>query len=160
MSRVTLTVGPRSYTVNCADGEEDHIARLAAMIDEKYALLGTARTPQESQNIFFAALFLADELAEARRTTSKSTQNVEHAKERSNGKAEAMQTEIETLTRSQARARDEIAGLKAELAKMREASRHQHDLFGDAGGEDEIAETLEKLASRAEKIAKQIEAPA
>jgi cell division protein ZapA len=160
MSQVTLTVGPRSYTVNCADGEEDHIARLAAMIDEKYALLGAARTPQESQNIFFAALFLADELAEARRTAAKSGETVAHEKERSNGKTEAMRTEIETLTKAEARAREEIAKLKSELANMREKSRHQHDLFGDAGGEDEIAETLEKLASRAEKIAAQIESRA
>lgn len=160
MSQVTLNVGPRSYTVNCADGEEDHIAQLAAMIDEKYALLGAARTPQESQNIFFAALFLADELAEARKTASRSSEHVEHEKERSNGKVEALHTKIDTLTKAEARARDEIAELKAELAKMREASRHQHDLFGDAGGEDEIAETLEKLASRAEKIAEQIAAPA
>lgn len=160
MSQVTLTVGPRSYTVNCADGEEDHIRRLAAMIDEKYALLGAARTPQESQNMLFAALFLADELAEARRAAGAPDEDSEHARQRETGKTEAMRLEIETLTKAETRSREEIAKLKAELAKLREASRHQHDLFGNADDGNEIAEALEKLASRAEKIAEQLEAPA
>jgi cell division protein ZapA len=67
MSTVTLSIGPKSYPVACADGEEAHIRALGAMIDEKYAQLGAARAPLEAHNLVFAALFLADELAEARK---------------------------------------------------------------------------------------------
>jgi len=67
MSTVTLTIGPKSYAIACADGEEAHIEALGAMIAEKYAQLGSARAPLEAQNLLFAALFLADELAEARK---------------------------------------------------------------------------------------------
>ena len=67
MSTVTLNIGPKTYTVACADGEEAHIEALGAMIAEKYALLGASRAPLEAHNLLFAALFLADELAEARK---------------------------------------------------------------------------------------------
>ena len=42
MSTVTLSIGPKSYTVACADGQEAHIKALGAMIAEKYAQLGSA----------------------------------------------------------------------------------------------------------------------
>ena len=48
MSDVTLAVGGRNYTVACADGQEEHVQRLA-------------------KNLLFAALLLADELDEAKK---------------------------------------------------------------------------------------------
>ncbi len=157
MSQVSLKIGPKSYTVNCADGEEQHIEKLAAMIDEKYAQLGAARAPQEAQNMLFAALFLADELAEARKIAKRSTENVEHEKERSGGKTVQLQSEIETLTKAEARARQEVEELKEQLAEMREAERHQHDLFGEAADAGDIADKLEALANRAEAAATALE---
>lgn len=67
MSMITLTIGPKNYTIACADGEEAHITALGAIIAEKYARLVGSRAAQETQNLLFAALFLADELAEARK---------------------------------------------------------------------------------------------
>lgn len=55
MSNVALWVGGRSYTVNCAAGEEDHIAELSAM---------GAPGQNETRNLLFAALLLADEVFE------------------------------------------------------------------------------------------------
>lgn len=63
MSNVALVVGGRSYTVNCAAGEEDHIAELGAMIDAKLAAMG-AVGQNETRNLLFAALLLADEVYE------------------------------------------------------------------------------------------------
>lgn len=157
MSQVKLTIGPRSYTVNCADGEEDHITSLGKMIDEKYAQLGAARAPQETQNMLFAALFLADELSEARKVAKKSTENVEHEKAKSGGKKAELKAEIETLTKAEARAREEVTQLKKELAEMREAASHQHDLFGGSDAEEDLIETLEALAARAEETASALE---
>lgn len=67
MSEVTLRVGGRPYTVSCADGEEDHVRHVAAIVDGKLAALGGNRVPGDAKNLLFAALFLADELDEARR---------------------------------------------------------------------------------------------
>lgn len=65
MSNVALWVGGRSYTVNCAAGEEDHIAELGAMIDAKLSAMG-APGQNETRNLLFAALLLADEVFEMR----------------------------------------------------------------------------------------------
>ena len=158
MSEITITVGPRSYPFVCGDGEEEHIRKLAAMIDEKYQQLGNARGPQEAQNMLFAALFLADELAEMRKLADRSSLNVEREETRSEGKKDELRAQIETLTKAEARARDEVVSLKQELALMREAASHQHDLFGAPSVSDEMIERLEALAARAEETATALEA--
>lgn len=63
VSNVALVVGGRSYTVNCAAGEEDHITELGAMIDAKLTAMGTVGQ-NETRNLLFAALLLADEVYE------------------------------------------------------------------------------------------------
>lgn len=70
MSDVALSVGGRSYTVACADGQEDHVRQLAGVIDAKLGDLGANRSSQEAKNLLFAALLLADELHDARRDSS------------------------------------------------------------------------------------------
>ncbi|MDC8753139.1 cell division protein ZapA [Erythrobacter sp. sf7] len=143
MSTVTLTIGPKSYPVACADGEEAHIEALGAMIAEKYALLGAARAPLEAQNLLFAALFLADELAEARKGKPGK------AKTSPEGSAEA-----DCL-------RAEIARLEAELVAARQAPppppTPQADLFGGAAPSAALAERLEALAEQAEATAAALE---
>ena len=67
MSDVALEVGGRKYTVACADGQEAHVQRLAAVIDAKLGDMGANLSTQEAKNLLFAALLLADELDEAKR---------------------------------------------------------------------------------------------
>jgi len=69
MSNVALTVGGRSYTVNCAAGEEEHIAELGQMIDGKLIAMGAAGQ-NETRNLLFAALLLADEVYELKSSGS------------------------------------------------------------------------------------------
>ena len=68
MSQITLTVGGRPFPVTCADGEEDHVRRLAAVVDSKLA----GSSANDAQNLLFAALILADEADEARRGAAAS----------------------------------------------------------------------------------------
>ena len=65
MSDVTLSVGGRNYTVACADGQEEHVQRLAGVIDGKLGTMGANLSSQEAKNLLFAALLLADELDDA-----------------------------------------------------------------------------------------------
>ena len=67
MSDVTLSVGGRNYTVSCADGQEEHVQRLAGVIDGKLGTMGANLSSQEAKNLLFAALLLADELDEAKK---------------------------------------------------------------------------------------------
>lgn len=69
MSEVTLQVGGRAYTVSCADGEEDHVRHLAAIVDGKLAAMGSNLAPGDAKNLLFAALILADEVEETRQAT-------------------------------------------------------------------------------------------
>jgi cell division protein ZapA len=68
MSEVTLQVGGRAYTVSCADGEEAHVRRLASIVDGKLTAMGGSIAPGDAKNLLFAALILADEVDEARRS--------------------------------------------------------------------------------------------
>lgn len=67
MSDVALSVGGRRYTVACAEGQEEHVQRLAGIIDGKLTAMGANLSSQEAKNLLFAALLLADELHDARR---------------------------------------------------------------------------------------------
>lgn len=62
MAEVSITIAGRSYDVFCADGEENDLMHLAAIVDAKaqqvQTLLGNVN---EVRTLLFAALFLADE---------------------------------------------------------------------------------------------------
>lgn len=65
MSNVVLTIGGRTFSVACADGEEAHIARLGGVIDQRVHALGDSAGQNEVRMLLYAALVLADELHEA-----------------------------------------------------------------------------------------------
>ncbi|MBU2340531.1 MAG: cell division protein ZapA [Alphaproteobacteria bacterium] len=68
MSEVVLSVGGRNYTLRCEDGQEDHIRHLAGIVDAKLGDGASQLPAMEAKNLLFAALFLADELEEARQS--------------------------------------------------------------------------------------------
>ena len=72
MAQVSVTVHERPYQVMCEDGQEEHVKRLAAYIDQrvreiagKSGVPGTAGQVTESRLLIMAALMVADELGEA-----------------------------------------------------------------------------------------------
>src|SRR3546814_13053387 len=68
MADVHLNIAGRPYDVHCADGQEEQLRQLAALVDEK------ARGIQggtEVRQLLFAALMLADEASEARGKVQK-----------------------------------------------------------------------------------------
>jgi cell division protein ZapA len=65
MSNVNLSIGGRSFTVACAEGEEGHVSGLGQMIDGKLSAMGDMAGQSESRMLLFAALLLADDLHEA-----------------------------------------------------------------------------------------------
>lgn len=180
MSTVTLSIGPKSYTVACADGQEAHIRALGALIAEKYALLGATRAPLEAQNLVFAALFLADELDQAKK-------QIAAVPEPDTSEADALRETVARLADELAAARDETSAARAEAAAAKEEAAEardaaavaaaraaapppltvptpQFDLFGgppaSAAEEEELAARLEALAARAEASAAALEAAA
>ena len=150
MSKVTLTIGPKSYTVACADGEEAHITALGAIIAEKYARLGASRAPLEAQNLLFAALFLADELAEARLAAAQAAAAPAPV-------AEPDPQAVEALRAAIAQLEDDLAAARAAAgpAEMRADAP-----VGSDTATETLANQLEILATRAEAAASALEAAA
>jgi cell division protein ZapA len=65
MAEVDLTVGGRHYNIACRDGGEDHLRTIAAHVDRKAAEAKAAvGDVNETRQLLFAALLLADEIAE------------------------------------------------------------------------------------------------
>jgi cell division protein ZapA len=150
MSTVILTIGPKNYTVACADGEEAQVQALGALIAEKYAQIGSARAPLEAQNMLFAALFMADELADARKAQSVNAPD----------QIKALRAKLAALEEAGTRAQAEISSLKELLAEAN-APSPLGDLFGGAAPEtmpDAMMERLEALAARTEAEADTLEA--
>lgn len=150
MSTVTLTIGPKSYSIACADGEEAHIAMLGTVVAEKYAQLGSARAPLEAQNMLFAALFMADELAETRRQLEAAGP----------ARIAELESRIAQLKLAEKAAQEEILQLKAQAAEAAPPGK-QVDMFGsadDGGPAEALAATLEALAAHAEAVAAALEA--
>lgn len=69
MADVQLSIGGHSYTLACADGEEDQLRRLGALVAEQVqAAKQIAPGMAEARQLLFAAIFLADKL-EAERSS-------------------------------------------------------------------------------------------
>ncbi len=65
MADVRLNIGGREYVVTCRDGEEERLRALGKMVDEKAEEAGgSASGLNESRQLLFASLLLADKLAD------------------------------------------------------------------------------------------------
>jgi len=66
MGQVSVTVNGRAFSVNCEDGQEGRIRRLAHYVDSKIGdLIKTVGQAGEARLILMAALLIADELSDA-----------------------------------------------------------------------------------------------
>lgn len=153
MSTVTLTIGPKNYAVACADGEEAHIEALGAIIAEKYAKLGSARAPLEAQNLLFAALFLADELAEARRRAQAEPEPAPKPVPADDTEA------VDALRAAIAQLEDDLAAARAGAAAAAPEQTTAEVAIPPMPDTD-LAEQLEALATRIEASAAALEAAA
>jgi cell division protein ZapA len=67
MGQVTVTVNGRRYDITCDDGQESHVERLAADIDQRVkALAGKLGALGDARLLLLAALLIADDLEHAR----------------------------------------------------------------------------------------------
>ncbi|MEW4466670.1 cell division protein ZapA [Parasphingorhabdus sp. JC815] len=68
MAQVKLEIGGRSFMVACQDGEEEHLGKLGAMVDDKARDSGDPARLTENRMLLFTSLLLADELYAAKNT--------------------------------------------------------------------------------------------
>ena len=146
MSEVTLTIGGRDYAVSCADGEEAHVARLGAAIDQKFQQLGRNVSTKDAQNMLFAALLLADELHEARKEGEALRSQVEEAG-----------AERETLAAQVAEARRAVEAARVEAAGTQPAAAPPADAAPTLFDDPELGPALERFADLLETCADKLE---
>jgi cell division protein ZapA len=66
LARVSLTINGRSYDVACEDGQESHLRKLGAHIDQTVAkLVESVGQVGESRLLVMAGLMIADDLFDA-----------------------------------------------------------------------------------------------
>jgi cell division protein ZapA len=65
MAETDIVVAGRTYRIGCEDGQEDHVVKLASLLDaEVRALTGGGGVMREGQLLVMVALMLADRLEE------------------------------------------------------------------------------------------------
>ena len=66
MAQITLKINDRSYEMTCDDGQEDHLRKLAAHVDERMQeLASTVGQVGEARLLIMACLMITDELYDA-----------------------------------------------------------------------------------------------
>lgn len=71
MAEIMLKIGDRQHKVACKDGTEDHLRRIAAMIDSRWTTATRASGGlSDERSMLFVALMLADALDEAEQRPS------------------------------------------------------------------------------------------
>lgn len=72
MPQVVVTINTRSYAVACGDGEEEHLLRLASVVDERVtALARDVGQVGDARLMLMACLLMADDLEQAEARTER-----------------------------------------------------------------------------------------
>jgi cell division protein ZapA len=96
MARADISVNGRAYAIQCDDGQESHVTRLAKYLDQKVAgLVASVGQAGDSMLLVMAALVIADEYAELLSQQGKS--GVEVASLPDRGQAETIVRSINAL---------------------------------------------------------------
>ncbi len=80
MPEVSIQVAGRQYRVGCGEGEEAHVTRMAAMIDEEATKLTEALGQMpEGRLMMMSALMLADRLNDAEKASATAERKAANA---------------------------------------------------------------------------------
>ena len=84
MPQVVVEINGRSYTLQCGEGQEEHLRRLARMVDEEVAAIRETAGPLgDIRLLIMASLVLADRIHELQQQlAAASNEDAEKAAER------------------------------------------------------------------------------
>lgn len=75
MGLINVSLNGRPYDISCDDGQEEHVALLAEVLDDRVtALAETVGQVGESRLLLMAGLLVADEMVEARTELERLTE--------------------------------------------------------------------------------------
>lgn len=116
MGQVNITLNGRTYNLECDDGEEDHLIRLAGQMSENLqALKGRFGQVGDDRLLLMAGLMFADELAETRKRLDElQSKLAEIGRDRAVADEQVDEVQAQVAERISAAA-DRIQALSAEL---------------------------------------------
>jgi cell division protein ZapA len=119
MAQITVTVGGRPYRMACADGEETHLESLARLVDSRISeLRGSFGEIGDQRLSVMAAISIADEVAENKRTIARLNAEIEGLRDSSR----AAQSTSETWSEAVADDIEDAAMRIEKLAQLLNAS--------------------------------------
>ncbi len=66
MAQLTVTINGRGYQIACDDGQEEHLAKLAAYVDKRVSeLIASMGQIGDTRLLVMASLLIADELSDS-----------------------------------------------------------------------------------------------
>lgn len=154
MSEVTLTIGRRSYTVACADGQEAHVRAMGAEVAERLRRLGTNQSTNDAKNVLFAALILADELFEERQRSQAAAAIAPRSADAladADAQLKKLEEELSDARDEQERLRQHLVNANERLARAQAARDGAVDADRLGRQLEQLAETLENSASALER---------
>jgi cell division protein ZapA len=102
MAQVSVSIGGRAYRLACNPGEEAHLEALARGVDDKIREMRASFGEIGDQRlVVMAALTIADELTEARKSATAQTRRAEAAlaaREAARGEAEAAARALDEMS--------------------------------------------------------------
>ena len=112
MGEVAVTIGGRRYPVSCDDGQEEHVAKLAAYVDRRaQELAESVGRVGEARLLVMASLVVADELADAYDELDRLQSRTKFAERKARVDAEtALETRFAPLVDALAERIESIAG--------------------------------------------------
>ena len=133
MADVRLMICGRQYDVNCADGQEPQLEKLAALVDEKGRSVGGGT---EARQLLYAALMLADDAQESRGKSGETA-------------AAALRVEADALKASEATVREALHLAEARIKLLENsAAPAAVPSAGHARALEQIADRIEGLAAK------------
>lgn len=117
MPQVVVTINTRSYAVACGDGEEQHLLRLAAHVDERVmSLAREVGQVGDARLLLMASLLMADDLEQAEQRAQDAQAEVMGARQAHADAADKM-AELETKSAAYVeRLAQRVESLAARLA--------------------------------------------
>jgi cell division protein ZapA len=163
VSEVSLAIGGRTYKVACAPGEEAHVTRLGAAIDAKLRSMAQL-SPQEAQNLLFAALLLADELHDLRNAHTAAQGDAAEAREAlapAQAELARLKEQAAELTSRAASAQQHQRALEAVRAEVEELRQAEADmgaaLQASQAAEEDLREQLDALIAEQDSLRRELE---
>ncbi|MCB1537842.1 MAG: cell division protein ZapA [Rhodospirillales bacterium] len=158
MSKTTITVNNRPFTIACDDGQESRVQQLGAYVDERFKELQQAgAAPNETYGLVLTALVIADDMFESRDAAQKAAMQAQNAQAAPAGPTqEQIDAHIAQVTQEMAQGYERrIAEMSAEIDRLRRESARNSSNVTDINRAREEAEA--KMQAREAEIAKAVD---